>query len=265
MKKKLIFISVVMSLFGLFWVYGQAVQTTSFTDGLGLKISTPKSTYVLGEIVTLNFEIANNTSSDIWLKGETLDSGYLTISIASADRKYKKYRAVGKPEKFKPSLLKKGEKANSTARVLWNASLAENSSDPKLFEETDILTSYAFPRSGVFYVKATLIFVGKGLTTVESEPIEIQMEEPSGEDLLVWNKIKGNGGIAYFIQEGDFLVPSYKKEEREKLLLEIEQIANQHPESFYAQSLRQSLNKFNASEAERKAYFEKLRQQKQPQ
>ena len=97
---------------------------------------------------------------------------------------------------------------------------------------------------------------------LESDPITLLIQEPVGEDLEVWNRIKNSGEIAYFIQEGDIAIPGYKKEEREKLRLEIEQIINDYPDSFYAESLRQSMAKFQANEAKRQESLQKI--QKQP-
>jgi hypothetical protein len=84
--------------------------------------------------------------------------------------------------------------------------------------------------------------------------------------LEVWYRIKDNGDIGYFLQEGEIVRGRYHKpEERAKFQQEVERLLNQYPNSFYAQSLRQSLDKFKANEEKRKASLEKMKQQKQPQ
>ena len=93
--------------------------------------------------------------------------------------------------------------------------------------------------------------------------MKITITEPNGENLDVWNKIKDNGDIGYFLQEGDLIRGRYyTAEERAKFQQEVQQIISEHPNSFYAQSLRQSLDKFRASEAERQEYMKKLYKQK---
>jgi hypothetical protein len=101
------------------------------------------------------------------------------------------------------------------------------------------------------------------MTKVESEPIKIVINEPVGEDLEVWNKIKDNGNFAYFIQEDEIRIPSFKPDEREKFSKEFEQIINQYPNSLYTQSFRLSLDRFQAAEAKRQESMQKLKQ-KQP-
>lgn len=262
MKKKLIFFSGLLIFASLILVYSQVEQhSKSNSNELEVTVESAKSTYFLGELVLLNFEINNNTASDVYLGGTKLNSGYLTISISFSDNKFKKYRAVGTGKKTSPTLLKKGEQAKSSSKILWNANLAENCSNCEAYKETDILTYYAFPAAGSYHIKAVLhVSDGKELKQIESEPIKITIKEPSGEDLEVWNQIKDNGDFAYFIQEGNFRIPSYKPEERAKFEQKIEQIINQHPNSFYAESLRQSLVKFRANEEKRKAYLEKRKQ-----
>jgi len=61
---------------------------------------------------------------------------------------------------------------------------------------------------------------------VDSEPIAITVEEPIGEDLEVWNRIKNDGKFAFFIQ--------------------VEDILQKYPRSIYAAPLRRSLEKFES-------------------
>ena len=116
----------------------------------------------------------------------------------------------------------------------------------------------------MYYLKVwASIIKNEESTTIESEPIKITIEEPADEDLEVWNKIKNNGDFAYFIQEGDIRIPVYKMEERAKFQQEVEQILIDYPNSFYATSLRQSLDKFKANEAKRQELLQKIQKEKE--
>jgi len=97
--------------------------------------------------------------------------------------------------------------------------------------------------------------------TLESEPIRVIVNEPEGENLEVWNKIGDNENFAYFMQNNETLISNDKPEERAKFQAELNDVLQNYPNSFYAQSLRQSLDKFNANEAKRQELREKVKNQ----
>lgn len=256
MRKKLIFAGSLLILACLVWTYGQTKRTSSYElTGLSVTVASAKSSYILGESVLLNFEVSNDSDSDVYLGGAKLNTGYLTIFIASDDNKFKRYRAVGTGKKISPTLLKKGERIKSSNKILWNASLAENSANPKEFEETDILSYYAFPKAGKHLIKAVLHGYGEQASMrIESEPIEITLEEPTGDDLDSWKIIKDRQDIGYFIQEGYFRAS--KSEEKEKVLRDIEEIILQYPNSIISKQIEQSLDKFRANKEKRRVILE---------
>lgn len=118
----------------------------------------------------------------------------------------------------------------------------------------------AFTEPGVYRIKARFNPIIKGEKNsgfIYSDPIQITLEKPVGEDLIVWDKIKENGDIAYFIQEGYPRIPEYKAEDRAAFLKMVEQIVIDHPNSFYAESLRRSLGKFESDTARLKKLYPK--------
>lgn len=232
-----------------------------------LKINFPKSTYKLGEIASLGIEITNKHSEVIYLSGEAIDTMKIKIS-AGSNNDFKDY--YGNSRNFLVDgdyhiKINPNETINRQQAILWNfkpdvSGLNSDAAKPVL--EGRISTDYAFSEAGTYFVKAVLILKSEEPIVIESESIKITIEEPVGKDLEVWNKIKNNGNYAYFIQEGDIRISAYKTEERAKFQQEVEEIINQYPNSFYAESLRQSLVKFKSNEAKKQKFLEKIQKEK---
>jgi hypothetical protein len=238
--------------------------------GLQVKLVATKETYKLGESVYLNLQLNNNGKEKISLMNTFgVGAGYLDIYIANEKDESKKYNNPnwGTDDTFRGNLtLNLNETISEIIVLVWNDKpKISDSMAPEVIKRATygkIMSDYTFPESGIYYVKARysvhLLNQSKPVL-IESEPIKITIEEPKGEDLEVWNKIKDNGNFAYFIQEGDMLIPSYKPEERAKFQAEIERILADYPNSFYATSLSQSLARFRASEAKRLELMEKMK------
>jgi hypothetical protein len=249
-------------------------QVIEVDPKLELKLTTPKLASLLGEVTRFDFAVTNNSKETVIFRN-SLDpmSGYLNIFISkNRNRDFKQYIGPGWGKSdavFRIVSLKPDETVRESAPIFWHAKpeLSVASADHVIKRVTEdlIMTNYAFPERGTYYIKASCLIHLSNRTEailLESEPIEVTIDEPAGEDLEVWNKIKNSGDFAYFIQEGDFLIPSYKTEERAKFQRDVEQILNDHPSSFYAQSLRQSLDKFRAKEVRRQENIDKLRKEK---
>ena len=179
----------------------------------------------------------------------------MVVFIAYENELFKRYdhsrlseRSIG--------ILKAGQVVSSKSGILWNFSPIERSTNWKEMGNTHILDYYAFPKPGLYYLKAVLgVPSNENPIKVESKPIKIRINEPVGEDLEVWNKIKDKQEIGYFIQEGYFR--TFNSLETENLKREIEQIALKHPSSLLSKQLMQSLEKFRSAEEQRKADLEK--------
>lgn len=243
---------------------------------LELLVKPSKQSYVLGEVVRLDFVIKNSGVKDITIMGSLkIEDGYLNVYISKDGKNFGQYNHTkwGTDDTYRPPVkLKPGEGITNSATILWNMKPninGLNETVAKKAVEGKILTDYAFPEAGTYFVKASYYIYStnqQGAVLIESDLIKIVIEEPASEELEVWNKIKNNGDIAHFIQEGDFSVPIYKTKERENLRQEIEQIINQYPNSFYTESLQQSLAKFRAAEEKRQEYLQKIqKQQEKPQ
>lgn len=251
-------------MFGLIILSFSAQTKIKSTNNLIVEVKQPKSSYVLGEIISLNIEVENQGELDAYLFGADVESGYLHILISQSGDVYKKYsNATWGNKKTKGRILKPSELIRSTATVLSNTTPDISSlSDTAIlhFKDKQLMTAYAFPKAGRYYLKAVLIVPGEGKNIeVSSEPIEINITEPVGSDLQVWNLIKDRGDFAYFIQNGE-LVDFKNPKEQAKFQQEVEGILNKHPDSFISNQIEKSLEKFHVTEEKRREYLERIKQ-----
>lgn len=239
---------------------------SSEKETIEVTVKTSNDVYSLGEVVSINIETKN-----IGQKEATLYSNLPPAEIyISADGK--SYRecsnTVRKKDDAKriPLRLSPNESVVNSETILWNSDSDSNDS-VRPWKVGRVLTDYVFPKAGDYYIKVKYaIYLTAKPVWIESKPVKITITEPEGESLEVWNIIKDRGDFAYFIQYDEFLAPLYKSEERAKFQQEVEQILTDYPNSFYAETLRQSLNKFRANEAKRQESLQKLQNQsKKPQ
>jgi hypothetical protein len=272
MKNKIWTLVAIIIGFSIILLTIRTVRSVAANDSANLEMSVivQKQTFKIGEVINLNVQLNNKGREKVSLLNTfNVGAGYLHIYISKQQNQFGKYSNPkwGIDDTFRGNIvLNPNESANEAISICWNNKpVTSDSLSPainKKMMEGKILTDYAFSEPGIYYVKATyLINLMSQLKPIliESESIKITIEEPKGEDLEVWNKIKDNGNFAYFIQEGDMLIPSYKPEERAKFQAEVEQILTDYPNSFYAASLSQSLAKFKASEAKRCELMEKMK------
>ena len=225
-------------------------------DELKLILEASKETYKLGEKLDFSFALSNIGEKDfqLWDVFST-GPGHLNLQCSTNG---KDFSGCSDPSwgtsdfiVCEPTRIKPGETISTSTSILWN------------WKSQDIPT-YRFLKSGTYYVKAVYIvsFQGKDgrieKYELRSEPIKIDIEEPPGEDLEVWNKIKDDGNFAYLTQWNEIRIPSYKTQERAKFIQKVKEIINAHPHSFYARSLHANLEKFNVAEEKRKTMIEKL-------
>ncbi|MCA1590809.1 MAG: hypothetical protein LC730_04870 [Acidobacteria bacterium] len=236
---------------------------SSVSNSVKIEVRAEKSTYVLGELVTLNLALRNDGSNDVLLAGVNAQSGYVRIWLSDADGKFREYsNAAWGSKKTSPRTLKPGEKVSSSATVLANSKpdVSHLSEDwARQTSEDRIMTSYAFPKAGIYYIKAVLIIPGEVMTKIESDPIQITIEEPVGENSEVWNKTKNRGDFAYFIQEGQVIAST--EEKKRKFLQEVHALVESFPNSSLANQIQKSYAVFRANEEKRLEMLEKVKRQ----
>ena len=258
MTKRIFFLALFfVTLVVVLWIRNvDASRLLNSDQNIILKAEATKESYMLGETVSLNLLLINKSNKPI--RVPSLENGYMHIWIASSDRNFREYRGSrwGLSEGGKG--VKSGETFTSAITLLWNSKPPQYSS----VSENRLQTEYAFSEAGTYFIKATAsIWDNNAKTAIESEPIQIVVKEPIGNDLEVWNLIKNNGDIALFIQEGDF--QTSQTEEREKLLKGVEQITIKYPNSLLTNQLKQGLEKFRITEERIKELRQKIQNNKE--
>ncbi len=251
LNKKTIFITVSVSLALLCYVNWTVVGFMQTTSDLSLIGKTDKETYILGEPVSIEFEFINEGEIPALLPTAGVASEGLKIFIAGKDGEYKRYKSEEwgrKHGQLTPLGSGKSRKFNK-ATILWNT--LRKSWDLTGF----ITTDYAFPEPGEYFIKG-ISYIGENSTPIESKPIKVIIKAPTGDDLEVWNKIKGNKQIAVLMQRGEITVE--KETERQKFATQAEQISEQFPNSVYSSYLKSKLEKYKVDEIRRNETYKNI-------
>jgi hypothetical protein len=229
----------------------------SASNDIAITVSVPKNEFRLGEIVRVDIGVKNTSNIPLQVSANPC------IKVtAKKDNAYLLYAPPGSGFTIDgveaPIILKPQQELLNQESVFWNFKpevnhLNKDAAKPE--SENRILSDYAFSESGVYLIKGCTAFVSnEKWQAVDSDSVEITITDSvAADDLEAWNLLKQNGNMGYLLQVGD--IPTaiqYKSEEREALLKEVDSLLNEYPNSFYAVSLRQSLDKFRAKEAKRR-------------
>lgn len=251
------------ALIGLIVVLGTAIvlsqsegSTSEDIKRLTLQVKADKETYLPGETITLNFKMLNNSTGPVLLpRNADVQSGHLQVFVADESSRYSKYVGPrwgladaigGKAVKLQP-----GESFETSATVLHNqrvetAHLSEIAAAE--IAKGRIQTDYVLPEPGMYFIKAVLVD-DHLVNQIESEPVRIIIEEPQGADLEVWNKIKGDGDFALFMQTGELRErPDGPK--TKQVVATLKEIESSYPTTRY-------IGKIRAGLAKRRALLEK--------
>ena len=237
------------------------INFASASNEVEIKVTVPRTEFLLGEIVPVDIGVKNITNVPLQTS--------LSPGIKVTSKKDNVYKSYAPPRNSftidgydAPLILRPQEQKWTRQSVFWNykpqvSHLNKDAAKPEI--ENRILSDYVFTEGGVYLIKGcTALLINGKWKVVDSDPIEITITEPVGDDLEVWNKIKDNGEFAHFLQEGDMTRGYHKPEERAKLQQAVEEILGDHPNSFYAQSLSQSLARFKAIEAKRQQSVQRM-------
>jgi len=258
LNKKTIFIILSVSVALLFYVAWTVVGfTQTATADVSFKGRTDKETYILGEPISVELEFNNTGENPVKVISGGVDVGSLKILIAGKDGEYKRYKSEewGRKRGQKITLEPSKSLKYKQATILWNTL-------PKSWDLQGIITTeYAFPEPGVYFIKGVSSIKwssspDESFTPIESKPIKVIIEAPTGDDLEVWNKIKGNKQIAVLMQRGEITVE--KETERQKFAAQAEQISEQFPNSVYSSYLKSKLEKYKVDEIRRNETYKNI-------
>lgn len=244
-------------------VFGGLVASTkqnTTANGLTLKGEPSKKKLILGEPLTVEFAFINRGEKAVDVAGTGVESGGLKIYIAKKqDGEYKEYfigswgRQRGRYITLEPGKTYKLELAS----ILWHglprvSHLNEVAAERLL--KGKITTEYAFQEPGIYLLKGRSYFGGNA-SPIESEAIEIEIQQPTGENLEVWNKIKGDKQIARLLQNASF--DTDQSETKQRLIQTVEQLLLHHPNSLYSGYFRPNLQKYKTDEERRNRAYPK--------
>lgn len=246
------------------------------SEKIAFTVKSDKNNISLGEVVNLEFEFFNQGETAVQIPNGGVMAGNIEVFIAKKGESYRKYfrsdwgRIDGEVDLITLAPNQNRKIDNTNATILWNGKPNYSHLNPDAAKRADkqdnkILTDYAFPDAGIYLVKAASCLIDelKGCSiSIESEPIEIRVNEPVGEDLEVWNQIKGNRGIAMLMQKG--LFDTGKEVEKQKLTTQVEQIIERYPNSIYSSYLKPNLEKSRARETKRDEFYKNIKPSQKP-
>lgn len=219
-----------------------------------LEVQADKQRYVLGEPVALKFSVINSSNyvvvlpdrPDVW-------RGAIGVFIAYQDDNYKGYLGPRwgltdtRGENSLP--LASGQSYETSASILHNHRVETSHLSEmyaKEIREKHIDTEIAFPKQGVYRIKAILRLDSK--SEIESKPVTIEVAEPyTADDVEVWNVLKSDPEYAYFIQTGGFRASSGTDPRSKQKVETLERLLSLYPASTYNQAIRDALSKQRAA------------------
>lgn len=226
---------------------GQLIEASS--NIVSLKVASEKKEYYLGEVVSVETRLTNNTSKPLYIHGDSRNGTVIKIAF-NQDSTYRMYSppslgftldGVNVPDTVAPHKTLARNK-----NILWNdkpdvSHLNADAARPIV--EGRILTDYAMPEAGTYFVKfCAIIEVNGKMTTFESKPIEIIVKSPEGADRPIWKEIKENGNLGRFLQTSEFPRRTYRwVDEQNEFEGKIRELIHANPNGIYAESLRRNL------------------------
>ncbi|HTG36553.1 MAG TPA: hypothetical protein VLB76_26850 [Thermoanaerobaculia bacterium] len=241
--------------FAVLSTLGNAVQAAEITAPedstrrLSVEVYPNSESYVLGELVKLKIRITNRSDQPIILsKMPGVDTGDISVLLAERGG-FRKYIGPrwGTADVFKssPIELAPEEYIETKATLLYHHRMETkhlSTLSAKQITRDYVDTDYAFASPGTYRIKA--VFSGEqSLGQVESEPVSIALREPQGDALKVWNALKSDARLGYFIQQGGPNGDPRSPESKE-LADTLSALATVHPESPQADDIRLSLAKY---------------------
>lgn len=220
------------------------------SDGLALTLQSSKPSYVLGELVNLKVKVTNQTSQAVPLAGTTdVWTGAVKVFIASGEGDFKEYLGPGWGLKCVVSTaqveISPGGNFETAATVLYNHRM-ETGHLSKMYasqiSRKHLGTDYAFAGPGAYRLKAVLQTEGG---TLESGVLEIDIREPQGVDRSIWEVLREDPGLGYFVQSGGPMGPP-ETPRSQQLEATLERLIGSFPEGRQVEGIRAGLAKYRA-------------------
>jgi hypothetical protein len=227
----------------------QAARESALSrSGAVLEVRTSRQSYVLGEPVDLEIGARNGSNRSITMPGGfDVLQGYVGVVVAFEDGPYREYRGPGwglDDARSSPVVLAPRQRVTTAASILFNHGMPSghlNREAAAAVATRFLNDGYALPVAGRYRIKAVLS--DEHGDVVESQPLDISVEEPTGEDREVWNALRADPELGYFVQAGG---PRGRLSElrKQQLVTTLERLVTYHPASRYAEVLRERLARY---------------------
>lgn len=221
----------------------------SESDFAILTVTPEHSEYTLGEVITLSFKIKSGSEKPIEIEKPSVLTGNLEVYISADGANYKKYHGPNwgmLDTKVRATELAAGGEVQAQATIMHNLYFPTdhlNASRAEAIRSERIDSEYAISAAGSYWLKAVYTH---GKLILESEPVAIEVLEPSGIEAVIWNRIKSNGAYAYFLQTGS-IVYSLGSVKYAAFKDEVKNIVEQFPNTAYAESFGVRMKKHEKS------------------
>lgn len=229
--------------------------------GLALTLRSSKPSYALGELLSLDIKVSNQTGQTVSLSTvPDVWTGAVRVFIASEGGDFKEYLGPrwGLKDVVRAAQVEipPGGSFETAATVLYNhpqetAHLSELYA--REIRGKRVGTEYAFAQPGTHRLKAVLRTEGG---TVQSGVLAIDIREPQGVDRSIWEVLREDPELGFFVQSGGPKGPPETPRSRQ-LEATLERLAGSFPEGRQAEGIRAGL-------AEYRALLEALRASPQP-
>ncbi len=183
----------------------------------------------MGEPVKLKATLMNASTKPLDLLALMAPRfGSLMLGISDDNRTFKNYLGPDwgvADVDAKPKRLQPGQQIDQEFTVLWN--------HPTPGGRDTLVGDFAFPEAMTYWLRVQL---------ADQEPVgasnivQISVARPSGDNAAIWEIMKADPQIAYYLQNPrSDIEPGYKSK--------LESLRNQYPNSTYAPYLREAMEK----------------------
>jgi hypothetical protein len=213
------------------------------TCPIAAQVSARRPTVVLGEPIDLTLVLKNTAAGAIELQTPSEKTGNVRVSIAE-DANPTAFRSYNGPEwgakdiRRAPARLKKNGSLRLNLHVLSNGVPRGAKPDAQA-----IRTPFAFGAAGRFVARVRY----EDRSSCPDQPVEatvaIQVAAPTGEDLVVWDRLKTCAACALLLHTAE-LDPNDRASQDAVTLFR--QLVAQHPRTRYAKSIRAVLTKIDS-------------------
>lgn len=217
------------------------------SSGIAIELSTDKKTYSLGEVVNFRAKFINKTSRSVSINPDTQKMIKIAYSVNSDFKNYfpPSLSFVDDGVWFVPPILPNKELVWD-GRILWNRKTDLSDLDGPIavsYKTANISSDYALPLPGQFFLKATAnIQIDGKSKTFESAPVEISVRAPEAADVTIWEVIKLDSGIGYFIQTSEYPYGISRDVDRQNQFVDkLQSLIDRNPAGIYATPLAMAL------------------------